>query len=188
MQWNAKISESYSRKQILLWILNSKMQFGLQENISFTWRDSISLYPGDFDRLTLSSVWIMSLALPSVWRAVHTPYSLNEDQTSSSFDFTLTSLCVCVRLCVCVCVCMNVSIISVPVQVCQLHFSSAPLFFLNVIVECSSEMNLHTCILTEGNTIGYILLTPCVVCLFNIQTFLPERSSSLQLNTNTLRE
>lgn len=164
------------------------MRFGLQENISCTWRDSISSYPGDFDRLTLSSVWIMSLALPSVWRAVHTPYSLNEDQTSSSFDFTLTSLCDCVCVCVRLCVCMNGSIISVPVQVCQLHFSSAPLFFLNVIVECSSEMNLHTCILTEGNTIGYILLTPCVVCLF-IQTFLPERSSSLFLSsTQTLWE
>lgn len=72
-----------------------KIRFGLQENISFTWRDSISLYPGDFDPPTLSSVWIMSLALPSVWRAVHTPYSLNEDQTPS-FDFTLSSLSVSV--------------------------------------------------------------------------------------------
>ncbi len=104
------------------------------------------------------------------------PYSLDEDQTSSS-------LCVLREL---VCLCECVSILSVPVQVCRLRYSSAPLFFLNVIVECSSEMNLHTCIITEGNTIGYILLTPpCRVLISDSHFFF--QSSSLQLDTNTLR-
>ncbi len=35
---------------MLFGILNSKMWFGLQENISFTRWESISLYPEDFDR------------------------------------------------------------------------------------------------------------------------------------------
>lgn len=101
---------------------------------------------------------------------LHT-HSMRMTSSSSSFDFTLPSLCVCVSGRALVCLCECVSIISVPVQ---LRFSSALLFFLNVIVECSSEMNLHTRILTEGNTIGYILLTPRVMCLFQIHTFLPE--------------
>lgn len=178
MQWNAQISESDSRKQILLWILNSKIRFGLQENISFTWRDSISLYPGDFDPLFESCRSLYPACGGLFILHIHSARTRHHHHLISLFHLWVF---------VCLCVCMNVSIISDPVRVCQLHFSSAPLFFLNVIVECSSEMNLHTCILTEGNTIGYILLTPCVVCLFSIHTFLPEHSSSLQLNTNPLR-
>lgn len=48
------------------------------------------------------------------------------------------------------------------------------LFFLNVIVKCSSEMTLNMCILSEGNTLGYILLTSLVsrglfsVCVWSL--------------------
>lgn len=182
MQWNAQISKSDSRKQMLLWILSRKYDLVYEKTFPL---------PGGIVSPCIRETLILRLSplfesCRSLYPACGGLFILHILSTRTRHHQHLISL-FHLWVFVCLCVCMNVSIISHPVQVCQLHFSSAPLFFLNVIVECSSEMNLHTCILTEGNTIGYILLTPCVVWLFNIHTFLPEHSSSLQLNTNPLR-
>lgn len=132
---------------------------------------SISLNPGVFDRLTLSSVWIMSLTLPSVWRAVHTPYSLNEDDIIIIIIIWFhSSISVCLRERSCACL---------SVWMCLHYFRSCSVTFLLsslVLSKCYCRVfqwdeSAYTYINRREYNWLYTSYTPCHVLISDLPHF-----------------